>query len=227
MAHQNPEFTVESRYWVEESEVKSALGGETRGAFLCYKDVTSATNQRTMIAAIIPEAGVVNSAPLMLTGADISPRATCCLLANLNSLALDFVARQKVGGVHLNFFIVNQLPIFAPAHYADRCPWNTRQTLERWISDRILKLTCTSNDLREFGESAGMDPPVHRWNPSERTRLQAELDAAYFLMYGLKRGDVEYMLSTFQGLRDDTEPDLGLLDRSSVLDCYDALAARC
>ena len=33
-----------------------------------------------------------------------------CLLANLNCFAFDFVARQKIGGVNLNFFIVEQLP---------------------------------------------------------------------------------------------------------------------
>lgn len=79
-------------------------------------------NQRAMIAAMIPQAGAVNSAPLMLTGDEIDPRRELCLLANLNSLALDFVVRQKVGGIHLNFFIVNQLPVFSPDRYDERCP---------------------------------------------------------------------------------------------------------
>ena len=43
-----------------------------------------------------------------------SIRRELCLLANLNSLAYDFVARQKVGGLHLNFFIVEQLPTLRP-----------------------------------------------------------------------------------------------------------------
>jgi hypothetical protein len=30
----------------------------------------------------------------------------------------------------------------------------------------------------------------------------AELDAAFFLLYGIERDDVEYIMSTFQGLRD-------------------------
>jgi hypothetical protein len=30
----------------------------------------------------------------------------------------------------------------------------------------------------------------------------AELDAAYFLLYGTERNDVEYILTTFAGLRD-------------------------
>ena len=35
-----------------------------------------------------------------------------CLLANLNSFVFDYVTRQKIGGVALNFFIVEQLPVF-------------------------------------------------------------------------------------------------------------------
>ena len=111
-----------------------------------------------MIAAMIPRVAVVNSAPLMITGEEISVPQTCCLLANLNSLALDFIARQKVGGVHLNFFIVEQFPIFAPDRYAEKCPWDKRTTLERWISDRVLKLTCTASDMRPLGRGCRHGP---------------------------------------------------------------------
>ncbi len=103
---------------------------------MAYKDVTSPTNQRTMIASFIPLAGVVNSAPLVLAESASLVRQ-CCLLANLNAMAYDFVARQKVGGVHLNFFIVEQLPTLPPDMYDDICPWDSRQTLEGWVSDRV------------------------------------------------------------------------------------------
>ena len=32
----------------------------------------------------------------------------------------------------------------------------------------------------------------------------AELDAAYFLLYGIDRDDAEYILSTFTGIHDST-----------------------
>ena len=96
--HQNPEFVAQPRWWVEEVEVAKVCGAH-RPADFNYKDVTNATNERTMIAALIPHVAVVNSAPLMLTEDGTSPRLTCCLLGNLNSFVLDFAGRQKVGGI--------------------------------------------------------------------------------------------------------------------------------
>ena len=124
--HQNPEFGVVPRWWIEDSAVRKFFEGRQPPALLAFKNVTSPTNQRTMIAAFIPFTAVGNSAPLVLIQNDISVRTQCCLLANLDSFALDYVARQKVGNVNLNFFIVEQLPIFPPDRYSERCPWNSR-----------------------------------------------------------------------------------------------------
>ncbi|MBI1831850.1 MAG: N-6 DNA methylase [Planctomycetes bacterium] len=222
--HQNPEFVAQPRWWVDEKAVYEVRGSDNHPGFLAYKDVTSPTNQRTMIAAMIPRVAIVNSAPLMLAGEKISPLLTCSLLANLNSVGLDFVARQKVGGLHLNFFIVEQLPVFPPDHYEQRCPWQKRQTLEKWISDRVLKLTCTANDMKPLAQAAGFDPPVHKWKPQERIEIMAELDAAFFHLYGINRADAEYILSTFSGLRvgaDDTPA--ALTPVATIMEKYDEL----
>jgi hypothetical protein len=199
--HQNPEFVVQPRWWVEEDKVSDALKGLCRPAFLAFKDITSPTNQRTMIAALVPSCAATNHLVLVLTEAP--PCLELCLLANMNSLVFDYVTRQKIGGVTLNFFIVNQLPAFHPAQYAKRCHWSEGESLEAWISERVLKLTCTANDLKPFAAAAGSDPPLHRWDADERAALLAELDAAFFLLYGIGREDVEYILSTFAGLRSE------------------------
>lgn len=223
--HQNPEFLAQPRWWVAESSVASVLSDNNGPAYLAYKDVTSATNQRTVIVAFVPHVALVNSAPLMLVGKEISLNSLCCLVANLNSFALDFVARQKVGGVHLNFFIVEQFPIFSPDRYSDKCPWSKRSSLEQWISQRVLKLTCTANDMRPLAVAAGLDPPIHKWNAAERVEIMAELDAAFFLLYGVNRSDAEYMLSTFQGTDRADEGIVGLFPTNvSILDAYDKLS---
>jgi len=87
-----------------------------------------------------------------------------------------------------------------------------------------LKLTCTANDLKPFAASAGFDPPVHRWDPDERGELLAELDAAFFVLYGISREDVEYILGTFAGLRSE-EPTLPghPSTKARILEAYDRL----
>jgi hypothetical protein len=174
-----------------------------------------------MIAAAIPRVALTNHFPFMLNNG--SPRLQMCLLANLNCVVLDYVTRQKIGGVTLNFFIVQQLPIFPPDQYAERCPWNKRQTLEKWISDRVLKLTCTANDMKPLADAAGFDPPVHKWKPAERAEIIAELDAAYMLFYGIKRDEAEYILGTFSGMREDAEQPGMFTGPTPILEAYDSL----
>jgi hypothetical protein len=63
---------------------------------------------------------------------------------------------------------------------------------------------------------------VHKWNEAERLDLMAELDAAFFLLYGIERNDAEYILSTFAGLRNES-PDLlaGSTTTERILAFYD------
>jgi hypothetical protein len=222
--HQNPEFSPLPRWWISAENIIRVMEGKQQPAYLAYKDVTSATNQRTMIAAFVPYTATLHPIPVIITEYAKFPRRECCLLANLNSFVYDFVARQKVGGLHLSFFIVDQIPTFPPDFYAQKCPWHKKQTLKKWISDRVLKLTCTSSDMVPLAKAAGLKPPIHKWDPAERLDLMAELDAAFFLLYDIERNDVEYILSTFAGVRKDRE---SILDASSTFDLilkhYDSL----
>ncbi|MGD0540711.1 MAG: class I SAM-dependent DNA methyltransferase, partial [Tepidisphaeraceae bacterium] len=225
--HQNPEFVVLPRYWVSEEHVLASLEnkGGKRPAFIGFKDITSATNQRTMIAAFIPWSAVTNHFPLLLS--DVPWTRQMCLLANLNTFALDYITRQKTGGVTLNFFIVEQIPTLGPDRYEEKCPWNKKQKLEDWIASRALKLTCTSEDMIPLAEAAGFEERIHEWKERERAQLRAELDAAYFILYGIDRGDVEYILGTFQGVAKEDESHGGLGEtRELVLEAFDKLSNR-
>ena len=230
--HMNPEHLAMPRFWVEEAEVETKVE-EHPSAFLCFKDVTSPTNQRTMIAAMAPISGIVNSAPITITSHNCA--LSCCLLANLNSHAYDFIMRQKISNVHLNFFIVEQIPTLPPGAYTKPCPWNRKVKLEKWISERVLKLTCTAEDMLPLADAckfkAGSlkqkpyNGRLNQWDEAERARLMAELDAAYFRLYEVPRDDAEYVLSTFKGIHQSSPllPD----NRSvaeAILDQFDKLA---
>jgi len=199
--HQNPEFGVLPRWWVNETVVDAAMAGNPGNSqwFMGFKDISSPTNERTMIASFVPRTAATNKFVLALT--DVPARIQACLLANLNSFVFDYVTRQKMGGITLNFFIVEQLPTMRPDTYADKCPWSKRETLEAWISERVLKLSCTAEDMIPLAQACGFQGSrgdgVHIWKEAERAQLRAELDAAYFVLYGIDRVDAAYILSTF------------------------------
>ena len=217
--HQNPEFAALPRWWVSALEVEKRLPGANGEGFVGFKDITSPTNQRTMIASAVPFSAMTNHLVLALCDSPIRKRL--CLLANFNSLPFDYTARQKIGGVTLNFFIVQQLPTFPPDAYGEKCPWDKTQTLEAWISDRVLKLTCTANDMIPLAKAAGFSEKVHKWKEPERADLRAELDAAYLHLYGISRDDAVYILSTFQGAG---SPEDANSTAALVMEKYDALA---
>jgi hypothetical protein len=237
--HQNPEFSAQPRWWVDEAAVGTTLEAQpgNKPWFMGFKDITSPTNERTMIASFIPRAAVTNKFVLMLS--DAEPRRQACLLANLNAYVFDYVTRQKIGGITLNFFIVEQLPVLPPDAYAGKCAWSRGETLEHWISERVLKLTCTAEDMiplaRACGFKGSRGDGVHIWKEAERAELRAELDAAYFHLYGIQRGDAEYVLSTFANtglLPEESRGSQQLLwspgsTGRAVLDALDCLDKKC
>jgi hypothetical protein len=231
--HQNPERLAQPRWWVDVERVVEVLGSAGATSLLAFRDITRSTDVRTFIATQLPVVGAINTAPLMvLDGVEV--RRQLCLLACLNSIALDYVAKQKAGHIHMNFFIVEQLPIPAPDAYDKPCPWSPRTKLEKWISERVLKLTCTAEDMLPLAEACDFTGGsfqqeyggrLNKWDPEERARLMAELDAAYFHLYGIDRNDAEYILSPFKGIHDRSE--LFGDHRSTaehILDLYDQYA---
>ena len=78
-----------------------------------------------------------------------------------------------------------------------------------------------------LAQACGFTEKVHKWKEEERDRLRAELDAAYFHLYGIPRADVEYILSTFQGIVKEDEAHGGIgKTRRLILDFYDEYAAK-
>lgn len=205
--HQNPEHLVLPRWWALESVVAAKSQPSLKSVSICFRDVTRATDTRTFLAAVVPSVGFTNKVPLLFTEQPILREL--CLLASLNSMPLDFCTRQKVGGISLNFFIVEQLPTLTPEAYAKPCPWDRTTTLETWISERVLKLTCTAEDMLPLADACHFTSGsfqveyggrLNKWDETECAELMAELDAAFFLLYGINRGDMEYILSTFKGV---------------------------
>ncbi len=184
----DPAFTVTPRYWVEASEVRDRLAAKNwpHGWLMGWRDITNATNERTVIASVVPLSGVGNKVPLLLFDEAINANRAAAFLANLSSLALDFAARQKIGGTTLNYFYLKQFPVLPPDRYTD--------TDLAFIVPRVLELTYTADDLKPWAEDLGYAGPPFPFDPDRRAHLRAELDAYYARLYGLTRDELRYIL---------------------------------
>ena len=122
-----------------------------------------------MIASVIPTVGVGHTIRVMYM--DVSARLAATFLANLSSIALDYVSRQTVGGTHLTVEILKQLPVLPPSAYLS-------SDLD-FVSQRVLELTYTSYIMKPWAEDLGYSGNPFAWNEDRRALLRAELDAFF------------------------------------------------
>ena len=190
---------------------------------LGFRDIANPNNSRTLISSVIPMSGVGNTLPLLVVPAK-NQNLLGLLLANLSSFVLDYVVRQKVGSRHVNFFVVEQLPIIPPKRYAD--DWHGVK-LADFITARVLELCYTAHDLKGFAADLGYDGPPFPWDDERRLHLKCQLDALYFHLYGLSAGEAGEILDTFPIVKrqDEAKYEGKFRTRALILAYYNAYAA--
>ena len=219
LRHAAPDFLPQTQYWVPSHRVEETLS-HIHGYTLGFRDIARPTDARTVISSMIPWAGVGNTIPLL-----VSPDffATAYLIANLNSVCVDFVARQKAQGTHLNWYIVEQLPVITPSGY--NRPFGDK-TARDLVRGHVLRLTYTAHDMAPFARDLGYNGEPFIWNEEERRHLRARLDALYFHLYGINRDDADYILGTFPIVKKEDEAEFGRYrTRDLILAYMNALAA--
>ncbi|RVJ45857.1 restriction endonuclease [Sinorhizobium medicae] len=184
---QSPEFEPAPRYWVPKEEVAGRLSAKAWGKqwSLGWRRNARNTDERTIIAPVLSRnVGIGDSIFSLSTTQENSFEAA--LLANLNSLPLDFIARQKVSGSNVSYYFIRQFPVLPPAFY----------TPERlgFIVPKVLELTYTSHALAAFASDLGHDGPPFAWDDNRRAHLRADLDAFYARAYDLTRDELHYIL---------------------------------
>jgi hypothetical protein len=171
---------------------------------VAFKDITATTNNRTMIAAIIPLCGAGHTLPVL--NMDIESKSTpdhaAFISANLNALTFDYVSRQKVQTTHFSSYILDQIPVVPLERYESTL--FGKKTAKDIIHDAVLELTYTAHDMAPFArdmgyvDKSGNVKPPFLWDEDRRLKLRAKLDAIYFHLYGITdRDDVRYIYSTF------------------------------
>jgi hypothetical protein len=221
----DPRYSTMPRYWVSEEEVLGRLTRLwNRRWLLGWRDVTDArSSMRTLIPCVIPRVAVSHKFLLILP--TVEPSLFPGLYACLCSLALDYCTRQKLGGTSLNYFTMKQLPVLPPHLYVTNAQWSITETTGAWLLPRVLELTFTAWDLEPFARDIGYDGPPFRWDPERRFLLRAELDAAFFHLYGLSHDETAYILDTFPIIRKNDEKTHGdYRTKRVILEIYDAMA---
>ncbi|MCG0285482.1 Eco57I restriction-modification methylase domain-containing protein [Streptomyces sp. PSAA01] len=198
------------RYWIPENDVPTgevdksgkpvmeagarsrlAAKGWERGWVMGFRKICRASDERTAITYAFPRAGLGDSGNILISrDFEHAP----LLYSNSVSMTLDYVLRQKLGGTNLNFFQFEQLPFIVPEVIALHASF---------LIPRILELTYTAHDMRDFARDLGDTGSPFRWDPDRRAVIRAELDALFFHLYGITRDDTAYILDTFNVTRDN------------------------
>jgi hypothetical protein len=135
---------VISRYWID---INKFL--KNKKFYLAIRNITgTVTNVRTLILTIVPDVLFGNS--ITIINLDLESKFKyIILLANFNSIILDYVSRQKIVGMNMNYFFIKQFPILPLEFYT---PSNIQ-----FIVLRVLELTYTAWDIKAFADDVWRD----------------------------------------------------------------------
>jgi len=218
-----PDRYATPQYWVSESDVPEI---ERRSWAIGFRDIARATDMRTMIAAVVPTVAAGNTLPLVLPEqgseaayADFAP----LLLANFNAMAFDYIARQKAQSTHINWYIVEQLPLIRPEQFEHTLG---KTKISDFVRGEVLRLSYTARDLAPFARDLGYEGAPFKWDEDDRRHRLARLDALFFHLYGINRDDAAYILDTFPIVREQDEKTHGrYLTKELILAYMNAVAA--
>jgi hypothetical protein len=190
-------------YWVTEKEVDRKLGRAWQQNWLFgYRGICRATDERAVISSMLPRVGAGNSIIMMLPK---SSQSRHLLTAAMSSFTFDFVARQKVGGTNLNFFLMQQFAVPLPGTVVSGL--TLPKPFPSWIATAVDRLNAWST------------------TPETRAILRAELDALMFHLYGVARPDVGYIMETVPiAKRKDEDRHGEYRTKRLILAAYDAMA---
>jgi len=152
---------------------------------IAFRDVTNRTNQRTMIAALVPpEVFIGNQAPYLLWPRG-DARDEAFLVGVLSSLPLDWYARRFVE-MHVNFFVFCPFPIPRPSY---------EHPFYRRAVELACRLACPDNRFAAWAKE--VDVACGHLAPDEKDDMIHELDAVVAHLYGLSEKQLIHIFETF------------------------------
>ena len=137
-----------------------------------WRKITNTTNERTLIAFPFPRGGLGDSGIVFSVE---SEENILLVYALLNSIVLDFVVRQKVGGTNLNIFYIKQFPIIPFGRI--------REAGSTYLKERVTRLISTSTNMTK-----AIGSMTQIWDGDERAVFRAEIDSLVAIIWTYPRG---------------------------------------
>ncbi len=219
---------IRPQWYIGRNNIPSKLANRVVTFRSCFCKVVSPTNERTLIATLIPPDVLCgDSVPTLLFTPSGFEWFHPFWIAVANSYSMDFVARTKVA-LNLTMTILDSLPFPRPAQDDHRV---------RPIVERSLRLLCTGPEMTPFWNhlaSQGWVPATRSPStiPGEqdedaRLRLRAEIDVLVARdVFGLTRPELEYLLATFPTQQRYQEEKYGeFRSRRLILEAFERVRA--
>jgi hypothetical protein len=165
-----------------------------------FRDVARNTDERTLIGAVVPGFPCGNTLPVLQLPEAYVERLLM-LGATTSSLTCDYVARLRLTGAHMNYFVLQDIPV--PLQ-------NPTATIHEILALQAARLTFLHRRfapewlrLKHLYPELAAKQWKHWWAVTEadRLRLRVEIDALCADLYGLTPADFDWIV------RDDpTDP---------------------
>jgi hypothetical protein len=152
---------------------------------IAFRDVTNRTNQRTVIACLIPPLRLItHSAPYLLRRRG-DEKLEAYVVGAMSSRIFDWYARRIIEG-HLTFALLNQLPLPRPE------PNNVLFARAVALAGR---LAAQDERFADWADAVGVE--CGRLDPHTKQDMIDELDAVVAHLYGLSAGQLTHIFETF------------------------------
>ncbi len=207
--YEKPSFVIEPRTGLQRTNKHKeyrSINEEIHKRFrLVFRDVARSTDVRSSIACIIPPASFCSDTahivlPIVndtLPNEETYLKLISYLAGIFNSFVFDFLIRTRIS-MHLNLFYVYQTPV----------PHELQGNLPNRIIEISAHLNSSGERFNHLCKVVGVEPRALPLR--DRLKMTAELNILVAKHYGLSKKDLDVILHSFQGFKEDK--DLGKLE---------------
>jgi hypothetical protein len=224
----DPEYEIVPRYWFSrhlwrKRQRQRMLRDDV--AFY-FRDVAGVyPDLRTAIGSICQATPAGDKAPcLTLATAENDTQSWALRLLTFgglfNSLVFDYIVRNKLFSKSMKWNTLGQIVMPPPSHCIRKV---FDGSLQGELAAAALELSFTSWSLAPLGEAFGIHQPF-RYDSARRFDLLRHIDAISAHLYGLRRDELEHILSTFETLAAaEMKKHNEYRTKRVILEIYDAM----